>query len=688
MAKEQPEKLTGTSLDISAENRTRLKALFPAVFTETRNDKGDLVESIDFEKLKTELGAFSDLFESRRERYGMDWPGKKEALRLIQTPSAAALKPCREESVNFDTTENLFIEGDNLEVLKLLQNSYYGEVKVIEIDPPYNTGKEFIYPDNFSESLETYLEYAGLIDGDGKKFSTNTANEGRFHTKWLNMMYPRLYLARNLLKDDGVIFIHIDDNEMSNLRKLCDEIFGEDNFVSTLVWEKKKKGTFLSNTITSVKEYIHVYAKNKPAFNGLIGEINSETETYPCINASNKRDVRSIQPGIKSLYREKNFTMKSGERISDTTMDLLLLSDLVIKNGILESELKIEGNWRYTQANMSEYAKNAELYITRDLYLRRIVSDPREKTLKDLLSRTGDDENASHREINLNNLFADGWGSNEDGEEELRQIMNAQGLMDFPKPRKLIEKLAVSVRDSDSIILDFFAGSATTAHAVLDLNKQDGGNRKFIMVQLPEPCGEDSEAFKAGYKTIADIGKERIRRVIKKIEKEQITQDKKNAESLPGMVKEQSAIDIGFKVLKLNKSNFKPWRKLDPSAPVEKIEKQLELHIDHINPEATPEDLLYEILLKTGFQPTEKIETKIIAGKNVFSVSGGALLFCLEKPVTKELIDAVAEAEPVQFICLDSAFHGNDQLKVNSVQTFAASNMQREKHNKIIFKTV
>jgi adenine-specific DNA-methyltransferase len=242
--------------------------------------------------------------------------------------------------------------------------------------------------------------------------------------------------------------------------------------------------------------------------------------------------------------------------------------------------------------------------------------------------------------------------------------------------------------EKDDIVLDFFAGSATTAHAMLDLNKQDNGNRKFILIQLPEPCSEDSEAFKAGYKNIADIGKERIRRVIKKIEKEQITQDKKHTEALPGMVKEQSSIDLGFKVLKLNKSNFKPWQKLDPSAPVEKIEKQLELHIDHINPEATPEDLLYEILLKTGFPPTEKIETKIIAGINVFSVSDGGLLFCLEKPVTKELIDAVAEAEPMQFICLDSAFHGNDQLKANSVQTFAARNMQREKHNKIIFKTV
>lgn len=291
-------------------------------------------------------------------------------------------------------------------------------------------------------------------------------------------------------------------------------------------------------------------------------------------------------------------------------------------------------------------------------------------------------------------------GHNDAANKELRYLFESKAPFDTPKPSTLILRMLQistsatsttpsTVTHSDvDIILDFFAGSATTAHAVLDLNKGDGGNRKFIMVQLPEPCAPDSEAFKSGYKTIADIGKERIRRVIKKIEKEQADQDKKNSEALPGMVKEQSSIDLGFKVLKLNKSNFKPWQKLDPSAPVEKIEKQLELHIDHINPEATPEDLLYEILLKTGFPPTEKIETKIIAGINVFSVSDGGLLFCLEKPVTKELIDAVAEAEPMQFICLDSAFHGNDQLKANSVQTFAARNMQREKHNKITFKTV
>jgi adenine-specific DNA-methyltransferase len=254
-----PEKMTGISLDIAADQRARLKQLFPTVFTETANEAGELVESVDFEKLKTELGTFTDLFENRRERYGMDWPGKKEALKLIQTPSTATLKPCREESVNFDTTENLFIEGDNLEVLKLLQKSYYGKVKMIYIDPPYNTGNEFIYPDNFAETLATYLEYAGLIDGEGKKFSTNTANEGRFHSKWLNMMYPRLYLARNLLRDDGVIFISIDDNEVSNLRKLCDEIFGEENFVASVVWQKRTSPDSRAN-LSAGHDYLLIYA--------------------------------------------------------------------------------------------------------------------------------------------------------------------------------------------------------------------------------------------------------------------------------------------------------------------------------------------------------------------------------------------------------------------------------------------
>lgn len=666
MAKDQPEKLAGTSLDVSAENRTRLKALFPAVFTETRNEQGELVESIDFERLKAELGTFSDLFESRRERYGMDWPGKKEALRLIQTPSAATLKPCREESVNFDTTGNLFIEGDNLEVLKLLQKSYYGTVKMIDIDPPYNTGNEFIYPDNYSESLETYLEYAGMIDGEGKKFSTNTANEGRFHTKWLNMMYPRLYLARNLLRDEGVIFIHIDDNEVNNLRKVCDEIFGEENFICTLIWKRRQNVDSRSKNGASLDhEYVVSYGKQTMA---------------------------RIKGGEKDLEKYSNSDNDpKGDWMSDNMTGLAtkdqrpnLHYDLINPSTGVNYGCPPTG-WRYEPKRMKQLIENNEV-----LFPNNPAGRPRRKKfIADLQSEfTG-------KSSILETAF------NTQATRELRELFEGADYFDFPKPVDLIKELLnqipqlpTSIADGETsssepdIILDFFAGSATTAHALLDLNKQDNGNRKFIIVQLPEPCAPDSEAFKAGYKTIADIGKERIRRVIKKIEAERAAKDKKNAEALPGMAEKLPEIDLGFKVLKLDKSNFKPWQKLDPSAPVEKIEKQLELHIDHINPEATPEELLYEILLKAGFTPTEKIETKIIAGKTVFSIADGALLLCLEKPVTKELIDAVAEAEPMQFICLDSAFNGNDQLKANAVQTFAARNMQKEKHNQIIFKTV
>ncbi len=642
-----PEKLSGTSLDISADNRARLKQLFPSVFTETRTDKGELAESIDFEKLKAELGTFSDLFETRRERYGMDWPGKKEALRLIQTPSAATLKPCREESVNFDTTENLFIEGDNLEVLKLLQKSYYGKIKMIYIDPPYNTGKEFIYPDNFSESLETYLEYAGLIDGDGKKFSTNTANEGRFHTKWLNMMYPRLYLARNLLRDDGVIFISIDDNEVNNLRKLCDEIFGEENFIGTFIWEKRTNRE--NRKVVSVRhDYIICYCKIKnPEARALKQQAMSEKALASYKNPDN--DPRG-------LWKSDPATAQAGHGTKSQ------FYTLTAPNGKQHS-LESGRCWLYTKHVMQDAISDGRIWFGRDGN-----GVPRIKTYLDEKDRGLTPETI---------WFAEDVSTTENSKNQLKELFEGVSVFETPKPVDLL-KLAIQISSDDGIVLDFFAGSATTAHAVLDLNK-DGGNRNFVLVQLPEPCEPNSEASKAGYDTIADIGKERIRRAIINLNKEQ--EGKLDLD-------QSSQQDRGFKVLKLDQSNFKQWQALDPSAPVAKIEEQLELHIDHISHTATPEDLLYEILLKAGFKPTEKVETKQIAGRNVFSVADGALLLCLEDTVTKEVIDAIAEAEPMQFICLDSAFHGNDQLKANAVQTFAARNMQREKHNQIIFKTV
>ncbi|MHB8089469.1 MAG: site-specific DNA-methyltransferase [Anaerolineaceae bacterium] len=660
----QPEKLSGTSLDISAENRAHLKALFPTVFTETRNDKGELVESIDFEKLKAELGTFCDVFESRRERYGMDWPGKKEALRLIQTPSAATLKPCREESVNFDNTENLFIEGDNLEVLKLLQKSYYGKVKMIYIDPPYNTGKEFIYPDNYTESLETYLEYAGLIDGEGKKFNTNTANEGRFHTKWLNMMYPRLYLAKNLLKSEGAIFISIDDNEITNLKTLCNEVFGEECFVAQFTLLCNPKGRAQDKHFASNHEYILVYSKTllpKGAFS-----IEKEAEQLQQEYTEEDDDGKFRTLELRNTHREfgkfnrKNLFYPFYVNTEDLTVSL-------DKDESLEKVLPIwddgfEGCWTWGEPK----AREDIAFLT-----ARKVGEKWKIYVKDYA-------NGSTRM--LKTILSDKKYHTEKGQKAFNLLFNTKKkLFQSPKSTELISLLSKTITSDDDIVIDFFSGSATTAHALLNLNNEDEQHRKFLLVQLPEPCAEDSEAFKAGYKTIAEIGKERIRRVIKKIIDEQ-------SGSLD--LSDTSKQDLGFKVLKLDKSNFRQWQQLDPSTPPEKVEEELFKHIGHISDRATPEDLLYEILLKAGFTPTEKIETKAIAGKTVFSIAGGALLLCLEDEVTKELINAIAELEPMQFICLDGVFHGNDQLKANAVQTFAARNMEKEKHNQIIFKTV
>jgi adenine-specific DNA-methyltransferase len=669
MDKQQPEKFNGASLNISAENRARLKQLFPSVFIETKTDQGELVEAIDFAKLKAELGTFSDLFENRRERYGMDWPGKKEALRIIQSPSHATLKPNREESVNFDTTENLYVEGDNLEVLKLLQKSYYGKVKMIYIDPPYNTGKEFIYPDNFTENLQTYLEYAGLVDSDGKKFSTNTANEGRFHTRWLNMMCPRLYLARNLLRDDGVIFISIDDNEVVNLRKLCDEIFGEENFIGNIANINNPKGRSDDKYIAMSHEYLLIYAKNKAATFWLGFE--PEDKVIVRYNKSDGKDVyREIdlrKTGDADLQEDRPemfyYFYYDKDHLNIKVSKEQLIKDDLIEIIPIREDGKL-GRWRW---GFDTAKDNLDKLICRYMPMRKIWGVFEKDYLKNrsLLKPVSAWQ---YKDVN-----------SERGSEQFIGLGFGKEIFPKPKPVGTIKRcLLLSTAPSD-IIIDLFSGSATTAHAVLDLNNEDGGNRKFIMVQLPEPCAVDSGAFKAGYKTIADIGKERIRRVINKLNDEQ--EGKLDLEN-------EKAQDRGFRVLKLDRSNFKQWQELPPSTAPEKILEQLELHIDHISHTASQEDLLFEILLKAGFMPTEKAAELKLAGKKVFSVADGALLICLEDTVSKELIDKVAAAEPQQFICLDAAFGGNDQLKANSVQTFAALNMQKETHNQIVFRTV
>ena len=613
------------SMDIVEEKREKLKELFPEVFTEGHK--------IDFERLKLTLGEAVDV---GKERYGMNWPGKADCFKIIQQPSIATLTPAREESVNFDETDNLFIEGDNLEVLKLLQKSYFGMIKMIEIDPPYNTGNDFIYPDNYSESLDTYLRYTGQIDNEGRKYSTNTEADGRFHSKWLNMMYPRLFLARNLLREDGIIFISIDDTEMDNLRKICGEIFGEENYKGTIVRATGQTTGQDSGGLGSSFDYTIVYSKNT----------DTELAGLPLSDSDLERYEEKDEKGNYALWQLRK--TGSNDRREDRPKLYFPVKDpdgnLVFPIG----PTGYESRWRFD-------AKGVERLIT-DKFLvwkKRKKGDAEEwwPYVKTYLEG---------RTKRPSPLWTDVEGSKK-ASIDLRELMEHK-VFDNPKPIQAIKRIiqiSPELGESD-IILDFFSGSATTAHALLDLNKQDGGNRKFIMVQLPEPCAPDSEAFKTGYKTIADIGKERIRRVIKKIQDEQ--EQKKDLFS-----GDKPKLDLGFKVFKLEPSNFKLWND-QVAKDKDAIKNQLEMFVEHINPKSSQADILYELLLKSGFPLTTKIEQLSMTDKAVFSIDEGAMLICLDKDLTPEVIKAMAEKKPVRVVCLDEGFHGNDQLKTNAVQ--------------------
>ena len=656
------DKLKMQTANKADENFKKLAAMFPNAVTETINENGEVVRAIDKDVLMQEISC--TVVDGNEERYQFTWPDKKKSVLLANAPINKTLRPCREESVDFDTTENLYIEGDNLEVLKLLQETYLGKIKMIYIDPPYNTGNDFVYEDDFAQSTDEYLANSGQFDEDGNRMVQNTESNGRFHTDWLNMIYPRLRIAKDLLAGNGVIFISIDDNEIENMKKLCDEVYGATSFVAQLVWEKKKKGSFLSKSITNVKEYILVYCKNIDGFEGLIGEINDEEETYPCINAVNKRELRTIPAGIESKYKDKDFFMPKGSEISDTTMSIVLHSDLVIKNGVLAEELTLEGNWRYSQAAMKEYALKKELYITRDLYLRRIVRETRYKTMKDLLSRVGEDTEIAHTEmVDTKNLNSSGWGSNEDADEELRLIFGIQKLMDYPKPVRLLLKLLASYRGSDDyIVLDFFSGSATTAHATIKLNAQDGGKRKFIMVQLPELTDEKSPAYKAGYKTICEIGKERIRRAGKKIREENTDNS--------SLLTPNSKLDTGFRVLKCDTSNMKDVY-YNPAEYEVNMFSRLE---DNIKEDRTPEDLLFQVMLDLGILLSSKIQVRSVEvgmrSYSYFDVEDGYLIACFDENVDEEVITTIAKQKPYYFVMRDSSM-ASDSVATNFDQIFA-----------------
>ncbi|MCG7876041.1 MAG: site-specific DNA-methyltransferase [Candidatus Thiodiazotropha endolucinida] len=666
--------MNGESLDIAEQRRQELKQLFPGVFTETTDGKGNVVETVDFERLKAELGTFSDVYEGRRERYGMDWPGKRDCMKLIQEPSRATLKPCREESVDFDSTKNLFIEGDNLEALKLLQKSYYGKVKMVYIDPPYNTGNEFIYPDKYSESLDTYLAYAGLVDDHGKRFSTNTATEGRFHTNWLNMIYPRLYLSKNLMTKDGVILISIDEHELENLTRVCDEVFGEENKVATIVW---KGSTDNNPTRVAIEhEYIVCYAKNIDECSGvwksrvsdgkelilaeydrLSGEcddagsiqkdlrkfIKDNAESLPSLTHYNRVDDSGPYTGSRKVHNPK-----PGGYVYDVLHDATGKPCVMPANG-----------YRYPQERMNDLLSSG-----------RVLFGDDETQIIQIKEYLRDYEEKLPSVINLDSRA---------GANEIGRLLGNRKVFTNPKPYELLSFLFDFLLEDGDVLLDYFAGSCASAQAVLELNSVDNGKRKYIMVQLPEKLSDKVKEHKSA---ITYCEENNLKRNIAEISKSRLSslcQKYSNTEAGDG-------VDVGYKVLKLAASSFKAWDPNEGGDSSENIADQLEMHVEHIHETASQEDILYELLVKAGFMPTDGVEALSVGEKKLFSVAEGALLICLENELTVELIDGVADLEPMQFICLDRGFKGNDQLKANAVQTFKSRSQNSD--SEMVFKVV
>jgi adenine-specific DNA-methyltransferase len=635
----QPENFEATSANITDEQKAKLKSLFPEIVTEGGK--------IDFDRLKLTLG---ETVDAGKERYGMNWPGKADCFKTIQRPSMATLVPARDESVSFDTTENLIIEGDNLETLKLLQKAYLGKVKMIYIDPPYNTGGDFIYPDDFSESLETYLRYTGQTDAEGRKFSTNVETDGRFHSKWMNMMYPRLFLARNLLRDDGAIYISIDEGEFPNLRKICDEIFGEENFVTTFVWEKRTNREN-RKVVSSRYDNVVCYCKD-------LSQLSKAVKQLP-MSEKALANYKNPDNDPRGLWKSDPATAQAGHGTKSQ------FYTFTAPNGTVH-ELESGRCWLYTKPVMETAAREGRLWFGREGN-----GVPRIKTYLD----------AKERGLTPETIwFADDVGTNEIAKNALKELFNDKSVFDSPKPVDLI-KQAILLTAEDGIILDFFAGAGTTGHAVFAQNASDNGSRKFILVQLPELCSDDSEAKLAGLRTVADITKERLLLAGKEIQNEwQIR--KANAANEPDLLDPKKIInnphspDFGFRVFKLQSSNFKAWNTEQPKDDAELV-KQLTLHVDHLVAGRTQEDVLYELLLKSGFPLNTKVEKTSLAGKDVFSIAEGAMLICLEKELTPEVIKAMAEKKPERVVCLDAGFADNDQLKTNAVQTMKSKGVTK-----------
>lgn len=643
--------MEGFSQTPKEERIKMLQSLMPEVFDEGR---------IDWEKLQAALGEDINFFN---ERYVLNWAGKSEAFRVMQQPSSATLVPCREESVDFDNTQNVFIEGENMEVLKVLQKSYFGKVKMIYIDPPYNTGNDsFIYPDKFSETKEEYLRRVGDKDEAGYMtregmFRRNSKENGQYHSNWLNMMMPRLYLAKSLLREDGVIFISIDDNEVYNLRLLMNEIFGEENFIAQLVIVNNPKGRNDSKHFAECNEYAVVYGKPNYVSNGL--PLTSEQKLK-----FDKVDEDGHRYQLRDLRKRGN-----GDRREDRpNMYFPIYYNPVGGKVSLEKQenwIEIypikgdgsDGRWRWGKERVSE---NLHLLVPRPVKKGDKWGVDYKVFLNPALNPM-DDMDGEEKLSKPKTIWTETGISSDLAKRTLKNLMSGD-YFDFPKSVDLLKKFFLIGMSDTDIVLDFFAGSGTTSHAVMQMNKEDGGHRKFVCVQLPEPCAEKSEAYKAGYKTIADIAKERIRRagakIREEVEKEQTAENEKL--HFEGEQNNCRMPDLGFKVFKLTDSNFKQWRDIKGSDR-DAWERQLFDFIDPVSDNAVIDNMVYELLLKNG----KDLNSAIVLKKGYYTVNGNELIFLLES-ASQEIINDVLNEKPNKVIALDRLFEGNDQLKTNA----------------------
>ncbi len=646
------DKLRMQTANKADENFRKLAAMFPNAVTETINENGEVVRAIDKDVLMQEIAC--TVVDGNEERYQFTWPDKKKSVLLANAPINKTLRPCREESVDFDTTENLYIEGDNLEVLKLLQETYLGKIKMIYIDPPYNTGNDFVYEDDFVQSTEEYLENSGQFDDEGNRLVKNLDSNGRFHTDWLNMIYPRLRIAKDLLTDDGVIFISMDDNEQENLKKCCDEVFGANNFITQIVWEKVHTRKNSSINFSSSHEYILCYAKRK---------------------RNNSSDVEGFKRNLlprdnTDAYSNPDNDPKGPWKTDPITAHNYYAADYTITkpNGIVIRRPQ-DRYWAYSEESIKRMiAENAIIWGDGDSIplAKRYLCDVQDGLVPiTLFSREfAGDSSSAKKQVDL--LFPE-----------------CKGVFDYTKPIKLLTRLLQIGSNSDDIILDFFSGSATTAHAVMQLNAEDGGRRKFIMVQLPEETDEKSEAYKAGYKNICEIGKERIRKAGKKIKgdctakideynsKVRVLMNNPNSKGIPIEEDEPMPIpDIGFRVLKCDSSNMKDVY-YNPAEYEPSLFSNLE---DNIKEDRTPEDLLFQVMLDLGILLSSKIQVRSekvgMRSYSYFDVEDGYLIACFDKNIDEEVITAIARQKPYYFVMRDSSM-ANDSVATNFDQIFA-----------------